>query len=371
MRDNTVDAFFALVRAGLWEKDVNLSSFGEIDYNLLLQLAEEQSVVGLVAAGMEHVSDVKLPKEDVLQFVGQALQLEQQNTAMNCFIGVMVDKMRKAGIYMLLVKGQGIAQSYEKPLWRSCGDVDFFLSETNYETAKAFLIPLASSIETEGEYKKHLGLTIEQWVVELHGNLRCGLSTKMDKVLDEIQKDVFYGGNVRSWVDQGTQVFIPGVNCDVFFVFTHFLKHFYCGGLGLRQICDWCRLLWTYRTTIDNKRVENKLRKMGLISEWKSFGAFAVEWLGMPAEAMPLYSPDKKWARKAEKICKFVLEVGNFGHNRDVSLYQNKSYFVRKVISFGRRFGDLCRHARIFPIDSLRFFPRIVINGLRAAANGE
>ena len=75
MRDNTVDAFFALVRAGLWEKDVNLSSFGEIDYNLLLQLAEEQSVVGLVAAGMEHVSDVKLPKEDVLQFVGQALQL--------------------------------------------------------------------------------------------------------------------------------------------------------------------------------------------------------------------------------------------------------------------------------------------------------
>ena len=290
---------------------------------------------------------------------------------MNCFIGVMVDKMRKAGICTLLVKGQGIAQSYEKPLWRSCGDVDFFLSETNYETAKAFLIPLASSIETEGEYKKHLGLTIEQWVVELHGNLRCGLSTKMDKVLDEIQKDVFYGGNVRSWVDQGTQVFIPGVNCDVFFVFTHFLKHFYCGGLGLRQICDWCRLLWTYRTTIDNKRVENKLRKMGLISEWKSFGAFAVEWLGMPAEAMPLYSPDKKWARKAEKICKFVLEVGNFGHNRDVSLYQNKSYFVRKVISFGRRFGDLCRHARIFPIDSLRFFPRIVINGLRAAANGE
>lgn len=370
-KDNTINAFFALVGAGLWEKDVELASFGQFDISRILSQSEEQSVVGLVAAGMEHVVDVKLPKEVVLQFVGQALQLEQQNMAMNQFIGALVDKMRQRGIYTLLVKGQGIAQCYERPLWRSCGDVDFFLSDTNYEAAKSFLSPLASSIEPEGEYKKHLGMTIDSWVVELHGNLRCGLSSRMDKVIEEIQDDVFFGGDVRSWINNGTQVFIPGVNCDVFFVFTHFLKHFYCGGLGLRQICDWCRLLWTYRDTIDRKRLEDKLGKMGLVSEWKAFGAFAVDWLGMPVEAMPLYSPDNKWRRKAERICSFVLEVGNFGHNRDVSRYQNKTYFVRKVMSFGRRFGDLCRHARIFPLDSLRFFPRIVINGLKSAANGE
>lgn len=369
--NNIIGAFFALVRAGLWEQSVSLSRFGEIDYAEVLRLAEEQSVVGLVAAGIEHVSDVKVPKADVLQFVGQTLQLEQQNTAMNRFISVIVEKMRKAGFYALLVKGQGIAQCYEKPLWRSCGDVDFFLSESNYESAKATLSTLASSIEQEGEYKKHLGMTIDQWVVELHGNLRCGLSTRMDKTIDEIQNDVFYGGDVRSWVDEGTQVFMPGVNCDVFFVFTHYLKHFYCGGLGLRQICDWSRLLWTYRATIDHKRIETKLKQMGLVSEWKAFGTFAVDWLGMPAEAMPLYSADKKWERKAGGICKFVLKVGNFGHNRDVSRYQNKSYFVRKAMSFGRRFVDLCRHATIFPLDSMRFFPRIVINGLHSAANGE
>lgn len=370
-KDNIINAFFALVRAGLWEKEVKLASLGQLDFSRILSLSEEQSIVGLVAAGMEHVTDVKLPKEDVLQFVGQALQLEQQNMSMNRFISDLVEKMRKVGIYTLLVKGQGIAQCYDRPLWRSCGDVDFFLSDTNYEAAKAFLSPLASSIETEGEYKKHFGMTIDTWVVELHGNLRCGLSSRMDKVIGEIQNDVFFGGDVRSWDNQGMQVFLPGVNCDVLFVFTHFLKHFYCGGLGMRQICDWCRLLWTYRDTIDRNRLENKLNKMGLVSEWKAFGAFAVEWLGMPAEAMPLYSTEKRWKMKAKKICSFVLEVGNFGHNRDVSRYQNKTYFVRKLMSFGRRLGDLCRHARIFPLDSLRFFPSIVINGLKSAANGE
>ena len=123
--DNNTQAFLALVRAGLWEKDVQLSSYGDIDFKEVYRLAEEQSVVGLVAAGIEHIVDIKIPKEDALQFVGQSLQLEQQNTAMNHFIGVIVDKMRAAGIYTLLVKGQGIAQCYERPLWRSCGDVDF------------------------------------------------------------------------------------------------------------------------------------------------------------------------------------------------------------------------------------------------------
>ena len=110
---------------------------------------------------------------------------------------------------------------------------------------------------------------------------------------------------------------------------------------------------------------------MGLMSEWKAFGSFAVEYLGMPTEGMPLYSPNKRWKRKADKICSFIMEVGNFGHNRDMSYYSSKPYFVQKVISLGQRFGDLFRHARIFPMDSLRFFPRIMFNGVRSAVRGE
>ena len=53
----TQQAFFALLRAGLWEKDVRLVPYGEIDFSAILDLAEEQSVVGLLAAGIEHVVD--------------------------------------------------------------------------------------------------------------------------------------------------------------------------------------------------------------------------------------------------------------------------------------------------------------------------
>lgn len=178
------NVFFALLRAGLWEKEVHLTPYGEIDIGTVLQLAEKQSVVGLIAAGIEHIADARPAKRDVLQFIGRTIQMEQQNQAMNYFIGVLVDKMREAGIKTLLVKGQGIAQCYARPLWRSCGDVDFFLDAANYEKAKAYLTPLAVSVEPEGEASLHYGMTIDPWVVELHGTLRCGLSSRMDKVID-------------------------------------------------------------------------------------------------------------------------------------------------------------------------------------------
>lgn len=373
-KDNEV-ALLNLLRAGLWA-DVEFSVSrtygltGSVDWNEVYQLAEEQSVIGVVLAGIEH-SNVKPPQDLLLQWIGEVQMLEQQNLTMNGFVADLIEKMREAGIYTLLVKGQVIAQYYERPLWRACGDVDFFLSEENYKKAKELLLPMAETIETEWLTSMHLGMNIEGWTVELHGSLRGSLSPKINNVLDEIRRETFYDGKVRSWVNNGTHIFMLDENNDIIYVFTHFLNHFYKGGIGLRQICDWSRLLWTYRESLDLKLLESRLRKMGLMTEWKAFGAFAVEYLGMPSEAMPLYSADKKWKRKADKLCKFIIEVGNFGHNRDMSYYDRYPYFIRKTISFGRRTKDIISHANIFLIDSLKFYPYIMLNGFRSVVRGE
>ena len=216
-----------MVRAGLWEKDVQLLPYGEVDYAEVMRLAQEQVVVGLVAAGLEHVTDMRVPQVWALQFAGQTIQLEQRNKAMNAFIAETVDRMRKESIYTLLVKGQGIAQCYQKPLWRTSGDIDFFLSEENYQKAKAYLTPLSSTGKPERRYSKETGFYIDQWLIELHGTLYTGLSSRVDKSIDEVQKAVFIDGRVRPWMDGRTQVFLPSVDEDVFLVFTHFIKHFY------------------------------------------------------------------------------------------------------------------------------------------------
>ena len=382
MNNKTIDIFLALVRAGLWEEtsanhNNNESLFcklseqvranKKVSWDEVYKLAEEQSVIGVVLAGIEH-SNVKPPQELLLQWIGEVQMLEQQNKEMNRFIAELVLKMRTADIYTLLVKGQGVAQCYERPLWRSPGDIDLFMSDSNYDKAKEYLVPIAESVDTERG--SHFGMTIDSWVVELHGHLSTGLSGKIDNVILEAQNDCFYNGNVRSWSNGDTHVFLPGIDNDIIFIFTHYLKHFYKGGLGLRQICDWCRLLWTYKDSLNQVLLGKRIKKMGLMSEWNAFASFAVNYLGIPVDAMPFYSTDAKWKRKADRICAFILEVGNMGHNRDTSYFNKYPYFIRKMISMGRRCGDLIRHARIFPLDSLRFFPNIMFDGVRSAIKG-
>lgn len=367
------EAFFSLLRVGLWEGLNNNGSSlmipATVDWEKVYQLAEEQSVIGIVLAGIEH-SEVKPSQEILLQWIGEVQLLEQQNKAMNEFIAKVIEKLRREDVYAILLKGQGVAQCYERPLWRSCGDVDLLLSDSNYKKAKNVLIPWASSVEPESIYGKHLGLTIDSWAVELHGTQHTELSYRIDKVIDAVQDNQFCQRNVRSWSNGKTQVFLPSPDNDVFFIFTHFLKHFYKGGLGLRQICDWCRFLWTYRELLNHGLLESRIRKAGLMTEWMAFGAFAVDYLGIPSEAIPFYSAEKKWLRKAKRIQEFVMRVGNMGHNRDNDYYGNSPFAVRKCISFGRRLADVFNHVKIFPIDSIRFFPSMLFNGLKLAAKG-
>ncbi len=363
--DNNHKAFFALVKAGLWDIKVQLLPYGQIDIKKITRFAEEQSVTGLVVAGLEQVSDIKLPQEDVLSLIGTTIQIEQRNQSMNQFVSELIGKLRDADVYSLLLKGQGIAQCYERPLWRAAGDVDLFLSDENYKKAVPILSALSTSIEEENAYNKHLAMALGPWEVELHGTLKVGLWGAMDDVLYEVQNEVICRGAVRSWMNGETQTFLLRADEDVVYVFAHILQHFYQEGVGLRQICDWCRLLWKYNGTIDERRLELRLRKMGVMSEWKSFAAFAVDYLGMPVDAMPLYLSSNIWRRRAEHICSFILRVGNFGI-KDSKPPRNHSIFVRKLLSFFEIISYTSRHVIFFPISSIRTFFYQVWIGLRA-----
>lgn len=380
MRDNTESLFFELLRAGLWGNgNLDIPIDGTTDWDSLYKLAQEQSVQGLVLQGIEwfkkHNVSLDIPQFLLLQWIGDMQVIEQRNKSMNAFVAELIEKLRKEDVYAILVKGQGIAQCYEEPLWRSSGDVDLLLSKNNYEKAKSFIHPMGVLTEPEEANKKHFAMQIGQWTVELHGTLHVGLSARVDRMLDNVQYDIFNMGEVRSWMNGHVQVFLPAANEDVVYVFAHILQHFYKGGIGLRQICDWCRLLWAYRESLNQKYLESKIREAGVMSEWKAFGALAIEHLGFPKNSMPLLNVNDalntNLKKKAERVMDFILEVGNFGHNRDNSYFQEHSYFVQNSISAWRRVKDLFRHAAIFPINSVRFFFGIMYNGVLSTLRGE
>ena len=361
--------FFALVRAGLWTNsyEFHVSGFkfhGSVDWEKVFQLAEEQSTIGVVLAGIEH-SKVKPPQDLLLQWIGEVQMIEQQNLAMNKFVAQLIEELRKNDINTLLVKGQGIAQCYENPLWRASGDIDLLLDADNYKMAKTYCYSASDSFASEtskNTERLHQEYQFGDWTVELHGTMHADLSRRMDKVIDQVQDDTFSKKQVRIWRNGNTDVYLSCPDNDVIFVFSHILQHLFFEGIGLRQFCDWCRLLWTYRLELNLQLLESRICAMGVLSEWRVLAAFAVRYLGMPVEAMPLYSEDAKWKRKADRICSFIMEVGNFGHNREVEW---SSPFKRRSMLIWHRITDTARLSFVFPVDAPKFLLNYACDGMR------
>lgn len=368
---NSIDVFLALVRAGLWKEvddndNLNETLFEDLDWDMVQKLAEEQSVIGLMAAGFDKLTECRFPFVEKLKLLGKCQLIEHGNVAMNQFIAGLVNQLNKNGINALLVKGQGIAQCYEKSLWRSAGDIDLLLDEENYENAKRILVPIADRVEKENRKAKHLGLNFRGFTVELHGRMPFEPSFRVERVVDDVIASLFRGKKFRVWQNGNTTVSLLDPDSDVIIVFTHFLHHFFIEGVGLKQICDWCRLLWTYRDEIDRGLLEERLGRMGLMSEWKAFASLAVNHLGMPEEAMPFY--DKRYRRRGEKILSHVLKSGNLGHNNNQKYRSKLSKPLANTVTFFRRIGDFAKFAFIFPVDSPKFFITYVFSKFKKSA---
>lgn len=366
---DSIPAFLSLLRVGLWEDIVTVNGYGlkvkdlpeAIDYDEILHLAQVQSVVGLVTVGAENLTACSLPHTERLKLIGNCQLIEQRNAAINRFIDDLMCRLQKAGIKALLVKGQGIAQCYVRPQWRSSGDVDLLLGY-DYKKAVEFLSVVASKVEKENPFNLHQAMTIDSWSVELHGTLRGLLKRRLDKVVDEVQDDTFRNNRVRIWHNGNVEVLLPAPDNDVIFVFSHILQHFFKETVSLRQICDWCRLLWSYKDEVDRAMLESRLQRMKVMSEWRAFAALAVDHLGMPIKAMPLYSSSKYWSKKGNRLLVGILNDDN---GRIINFHLPYDYLNQKANSFWQHTKAGFQHFVIFPQDSLIVWINMIVVGVK------
>ena len=101
-----------------------------------------------------------------------------------------------------------------------------------------------------------------------------------------------------------------------------------------------------------------------------------MDYLGMPVEAMPFLNSSnvqeiKKFKRKAARVMEFVLETGNFGHNRDYSYQKRYPYVVFKAISLWKHLKDGAFFFSIFPLDSIKVTWRRMVVGVSVVLQGK
>jgi len=366
----TEDQFFALLRSGLWNEVPDRIPFaGGTDWEALYRLSLEQTVVPLVTDGINRLPREFLPSEPerLDPFLGDMMATAKRNRVLDAFIPKLFNAL--ADIPVVLVKGQSLAQDYLEPERRQPGDIDLLLMPASYEAAKAVLLPKATKVLEEQAEIWHQGMHFHNIEVEIHGSVSTLISKRLDRKLAVLLEEQFDGRTFPSVSIGGAGIPVPEADFNAIYIFVHFLQHYWSGGVGLRQLTDWMVFVSVHKRDIHPVILERRLHEFGLLHLWKVFTGFVQEYLGCPAEKLPLAAkPDPK---KNARIWKYIRRSGNFGKNQDRSR-KKESYLVRKFHSLWRLVvADRLRHFPVFPKESIRFFFGSFGYGLQRLARGE
>ncbi len=329
------EQFFALVRAGLWDAEADAALFRvQTDWAEIYRSARRQALLGIVFDGVQTLPEALRPPRPVhLQWCNATLGIEENNRTLNRELAAVYALMRSEGIEPVLMKGQGVAQSYLRPLHRHCGDIDLYIGPDRYAQAKALLRREATS-ENEETYRE-INFGWHGVTVEPH----C-LITRLSAPLADRRLQA----EIRRWHGSArcrrcrigeADVTLAPLPFDTAFVLIHSVQHFLNEGVGLRQVCDWACMLRNRCTPADRDEAARLLRSFGLAKAARVFGALAVRFLGLPRECLPVgFGPEDIPA--AEWLLEDIWRGGNFGHYDTARPSRPRGYWQGKWFTFAR-----------------------------------
>ena len=366
MERRTIELFYSLLRVALWGENHDLNDLPSVKELLkVVRIAKAQAVLGLVSNEVlvnEKLSNL-LREEDKAKlkyFVMNNLSVSQMLN--NTLVSIVLE-LRKHGIDPVLLKGQGIAKYYQIPELRQCGDIDIYVGQENFAKTCEVIGAMSTPEDHQGDIPslKHFHTRIGHAFIEIHRYTDVYWPRQYDRVYQKIS-DAGMHSDLVPLDFGGVPVMSPSVDFNIFFIFNHFWHHFIADGVGLRQLCDWVRLLHVNHGHIDLDYLSDVLCKMNLMEEWQVFGYIAVNTLGLPSDEMPFY--DSKCKRKAEKVLDLIMLEGNFGKENLRGHNRPKGYFAGKLYSFSKRFKRNFRVLRIFPLKSIRQITKVFVCGI-------
>ena len=343
--------FFALLRSGLWNTPVDKTLFyGSTDWDAVFKHATHQTVLGLIADGVNTLpTNIQPSKELLCKMRGKILSSIRTHALLNKVLAEVVTSLQEQGFCPILLKGQGMAMNYPEPTRRQCGDIDLYIGKQDYERARAFVIEHYGGDENATESHKHYHFTYEGVVIELHRIAeRLPIPWQNTRFQDWSEQHL-HKSNLRSVQLGSTEIKLPPIDFDAIYIFNHVWHHFSAGGgIGLRQLCDWVRYLHKYHHEINLVELEHHLKAFGLWRAWRIFGHIAVNVLGLSRTKFPFYTP--KYTFHGCNILDMIEEDGNFGVFNSQKGDRPKGYLSGKVHSFKWMHRRLKRLLPIFTI---------------------
>ena len=326
---------FEILRGELWGTKLSFSQLSHTEFEELMEMAGEQTVTGLVGDCLIK-NNIKLEREDALGLYAKMKAIEKANAWVNENLVSFVNFMERKGIDYIIVKGQVAGSFYPNPNARMSGDVDLYFVGDNYQKIKSLVEQRLGKQLSKLSDGKHVEFEVNGVIFELHDKLSRLATRKHQAYWDQMIDNAILEGT-DTVIINGKEIKTLSATYNAMYIFVHLFYHMTASGVGLRQLCDWARVLNNLNDNVnDNENLLNtkakrdkdfndnrtpslnredlggSLKELGYFKAYKAMGAFLVEYLGLPEEQFPfaLTEKDRKWV---ETIKKNILKRGNFG----------------------------------------------------------
>lgn len=354
LKDRVFSALLELLRAGLWEReveDLSLFPLDEKQWRELYKISHAQTVTGIVYRGISYLPEEFMPPAmHSLKWVAQVDAIERRSEQMNEALANLCKVYREAGLNPVLQKGQGVAQMYAVPSLRESGDIDLWFSTDEWQAAAEVAKQISGSFTIMPD-----GAGIYKWQgfdVEHH--------LEMFDIKNPFKRSFIkrlLGGSVAETMrlaDCDPEIAVPTIEINALLLNTHILKHIIGLGVGLRQFCDLARFYHTAYKSWNGKKIKELYAEAGLLRWNNLLHSFLVEYIGLnPSELPYQHSVDINSGR----LLDFISLGGNFGlHNKTRNEEQDGSLKLKI---------NTLRHTMVHSLWAFRYAPvEVVVNTL-------
>lgn len=233
------EAFFKLLRLGIGtcrDPDVSLDEAG---WAAVYDMACKQAVAGIAADGVECLPAARRPPRDILmRWIGLVRQTEACNQRLNRAATRVCGRFGREGMGVVLLKGQGNALYYPRPLHRTSGDIDLWVDggrKAVVDYVRKYC-PDAEVIFHHAEFPVLKDTEIELHFMPSWMNVPR-TNARLQRCFGE-WKAAALSNKVRLPGEEG-EVAVPTLAMNRVYLLVHILRHFFEEGIGLRQLLDY------------------------------------------------------------------------------------------------------------------------------------
>lgn len=305
------------------------------DWSALMAFVEKQTLTGIC---LPERCPESLPKDILLQWIGQVQRVEQQNKLLNKRIEQLFGMLEQKGFQCCLLKGQGNAEMYPNPLRRCSGDIDVWIN-TDEATVYQYVKEL---FPEEKESYKHIHFPIfANAPVDIHViplKFYSGLYLKRLERWISRNKEEQFNHRIRL-IEVGRDIPVPTHKFNAVYQLGHMLIHLFDEGLGLRQVVDYFYVLKSLDISeTERTEIVETIENLGMLRFAQAIMWIESSVLGLPVERC-IVEPDK---RRGEQLLEDILEGGNFGHHSE--RYNGRTGF------YYRGFVEAWRDVKLLPM---------------------